>query len=169
MQLVLIAGAFIACVISVTFWRLNALHKADAELTAANYEYQTKWATIGGTLEAKRAAVDALKTRLGVITDLLAGRSLYPHFMADMAHAMPLDISVSNITTTRSPNSLKVSAQATSSTAPGITRWVRIMQKPGIFGDFGEPDISTISAADDTATNGKKYTFTISFVYTPRS
>jgi hypothetical protein len=89
--------------------------------------------------------------------------------MADMAQAMPLDIYVTNITTSRDPNSLKVTAQAISSSAPGITRWVRNMEKPGIFGNFGDPTISTISASDDPVTNGKQYSFSMAFVYTKRS
>lgn len=167
-HLALGGAVLIVCVVGITFVRLSILRSADQELAAKTYEYNTQWSDIGVKLEAKKAAVDTLKTRLGVITDLLTGRSLYPHFMADMAQAMPSDVCVTNISTTRDPNSLKVTAQAISSTAPGITRWVRNMEKPGIFGNFGDPTISTISASDDPVTNGKQYAFSIVFVYTKR-
>ena len=168
-HLVLGGAVLFICGFGITIARLSILHHADQELAAVNYEYNTQWSDIGAKLEAKKAAVDTLKTRLGVITDLLTGRSLYPHFMADMSQAMPSDIYVTSISTTRSPNSLKVTAQAISSTAPGITRWVRNMEKPGIFGNFGDPTISTISASDDPVSNGKQYAFSITFVYTKRS
>lgn len=168
-QLVLGVIIFAAFVVALTMFRLNTLRKADADLEAINNEYKTKWADIGMKLDAKKGAVDEIKRRLGVITDLLTGRSLYPNFMADMSQAMPSDVWVTNISTTRDPNSLKVNAQAISSSAPGVTRWVRTMQKPGVFGNFGEPSISAITASDDPVTNGKQYAFSINFVYTHKS
>jgi len=160
-QLVMVGILVAVMVVGITYVHWRTLRMANLDLAMANKEYNDKWADVGSKLDAKRAAVAALQTRLGVITDLLKSRAVYPHFMADMAHAMPSDIWVTGITTSGGANIVKVSAQAMSSTAPGITHWIRIMQKPGEFGSFSDPAISAIGASDDPAGNGgKQYAFT---------
>jgi Tfp pilus assembly protein PilN len=144
------------------------MRTAEARLQWAQTEYQTKWAGIGAQLEAKKSALAELKNRLGIITGLLAGRYLYPHFMADMANAMPSEVNVTSITTAKDANGIKVTANATSSSAPGVTHWMRTMQKPGLFGTFGEPTVSAIAATMDSNTNTKNYNFSMIFPYSPK-
>src|SRR5690349_5170015 len=80
------AGAALVVVLisGVQWYRVNRLETRQHEVEK---EYKDKWADIGAKLEAKKAAADALRTRLNVITDLLKGRPLYPHFMVDLSRS----------------------------------------------------------------------------------
>lgn len=166
-----VAGFVVAVILGVTLWHIRQQIRSENELVSVQKEYQEKWADIGAKLDKRKADVEALRTRLGVITDLLKGRALYPHFMADIGRAMPNDAWVTAITTTRDPgkNQLKVTLAATTASAPSIPRWLRNLAEPGAFGSFGEPTITPINVTDDPDSNGKQYAFTLTMSYTPKS
>lgn len=169
-QLSVVAGCAVAVVVGMTGWHLHQESRSETELAAVQKEYKDKWADIGSKLDKRKQDVDALKTRLGVITDLLKGRALYPHFMVDVSRTMPADAWLTQITTTRDPgkNTLKVSLAAGTSSAQSIPRWLRTLMQPATFGTFGEPTITPINVTEDAETNGKRYEFTLTMTYTPK-
>src|SRR5262249_42386015 len=110
LQLGVVASASVLLVFGISAWHYRQGVKAAAVLAATDKEYKEKWADIGAKLDKRKADVEALKTRLGVITDLLKGRAMYPHFMVDVGKTMPNDAWVTAIGTTRDSgkNQLKV-------------------------------------------------------------
>jgi|SRR5581483_704429 len=169
-QAIFVAGCAMAIVLTLTLWHLRQGSKAASELAAVQKEYKEKWADIGAKLDKRKADVEALRTRLGVITDLLKGRALYPHFMADVGRVMPGDAWVTQISTSRDSgkNQLKVTMMAATGSANSIPTWLRTLSKPATFGSFTEPTITPISISEDQETNGKKYEFTLTTSYVPR-
>src|SRR5271170_5762816 len=82
-QLIFISVIFVVVVLGLSIFHLRTYQRVEVELAAVQKEYNDKWSDIGNKIKAKSDSVNAIQTRLGVITDLLKGRYVYPHFMVD--------------------------------------------------------------------------------------
>ena len=137
------AGAVIVIVLAaVSFGHWYKLNSLEKKLVAEKQEYD-KLQKIVEQVQALEATAAAVRTRLGVVTDLLKGRPLYPYFMVDFVKTMPTGVFLTTLGTKNLPNNqLAVNAAASASTPETIADWMRSLVNSGRFSD---PGLSAIS------------------------
>jgi Tfp pilus assembly protein PilN len=103
----------------------------------------------------------ALRSRLGVINDLLKGRASYPVFMSDFTRTVPSGVTVRSLATTGgSANPIKLNISAESRTSQDIALWIKNMEATG---KFTPPELGAVSVGA-----GGAHAFTVSTTYTPQ-
>ncbi len=105
----------------------------------------------------------AIRSRLGVISALIKGRTYYPYFMSDFVRSVPFDIQVKNLGTIgggsqASPLKLNISAEA--STQDDIAEWMSRLKASGRFSNIN------LGAITRKGSEEKTYNFTLTSVYT---
>lgn len=113
--------------------------------------------------ELERTAA-AVRSRLGVITDLLKGRPLYAYFMSDLVRTVPLGVRIHALQTQGGGSGaapLKLSMTADARTNEDIAAWVRQMESAGKFSGIEMGPVTSIG--DEGG-----YNFTLKATYTPQ-
>ena len=164
----LIQVAAVGIVVLVAIMGISVMHfvklkKLEARLAKGAAELK-RLEVIVAKVEELEKTVAAVKTRLGVITDLLKSRPLFPYFMSDFVRSVPMGVRVKSLTTagggsTGSPLKLNMAAEARSN--EDIAEWVRKLEQTGKF--------SSVEMGPVTGTEGaeKVFNFTLTSVYTP--
>jgi Tfp pilus assembly protein PilN len=133
------------------------MHSLKNQLAYAEAELQRLDAIVKQVEELEKAA-NAVRARLGVIEDLLRGRSFYPVFMSDFAKAVPAGIRVTTLNTTvTGPGSLKMTISAAAENNEDIAAWVKSMEK--------NPRFAAVEMGPVTA-SGLQSAFTMTATYT---
>lgn len=117
-------------------------------------------------VEELEKTAQAVRARLGVITDLLKGRPLYPYFMSDFVRSVPMGVTVVTLNTTGGGSAaapLKVSLSAKARANEDIQSWVHRMNQTGLFSGT---EIGTVTEAGSGAQ--RQYNFTLTTTYTPK-
>lgn len=140
------------------YYKLNQL---EHQLQADNGRLKQLQVIVQKVEELEKTR-DAVKARLGVITDLLKGRPLYPYFMSDFARSVPSGIQIKTMTTSgggsaAAPLKLTMTAQARDN--EDIAMWVKRMQTSGRFSAI---ELGAVNQA------GTVYDFKITSTYTPQ-
>ncbi len=160
-----VAGAFLAVMIvlisAAHYFTLARLER----ILAYNEGELKKLEVIVAKVEELERTAAAVRSRLGVITDLLKGRPLYPYFMSDFAKSVPVGVRVRNMTTAgggsgASPLKLTIAAEA--KTNEDILAWIRKMEDSGRFSGV---ELGAVNAQES---GDRVYTFTIKTTYTPQ-
>jgi Tfp pilus assembly protein PilN len=123
----------------------------------------------------------ALKARLGVITDLLKGRTTYPYLMSDVAKSVPGGIRLKTLTATgggSSVGAIKLNFTAEAQSNDDIAAWLRKMdgfgnepkeasetRNPGKFGSIELGAVTSGGGAPGSPT--AVYNFSVTATYTP--
>ncbi|HVE14373.1 MAG TPA: PilN domain-containing protein [Elusimicrobiota bacterium] len=89
--------------------------------------------TIVAQVEQLDQAASAVRSRLGVIQDLLVGRPLYPYFMEDMVATFPPGVWISSLNTSPDGSGLKVSMAAKAMTQDDVSAWLRTLDSSTKF------------------------------------
>jgi Tfp pilus assembly protein PilN len=149
------------------------LQRLEVTLAADQVKLKQLEVIVAQVEELERTAA-ALRSRLGVITDLLKGRTTYPYLMTDLARCVPSGVKVRGLTTQGGGSSIgpmKLTMTAEAVRNDDIADWLRRLEA---FGDTKSPDgetrqpgkfsgveLGAVSAA------GGLYTFSITATYTP--
>ena len=156
------AGIFALIIVALIslghYYKLNQL---DRQLQADNKRLDQLKVIVQKVEELEKTR-DAVKARLGVITDLLKGRALYPHFMSDFARSVPAGIQIKTMTTSGGGSSaapLKLTMTAEARENDDIAVWVKRMQTSGRFSAI---ELGAVNEA------GTVYDFKMTSVYTPQ-
>lgn len=122
----------------------------------------------------------ALKARLGVITDLLKGRTTYPYLMSDVAKSVPGGIRLKALIATGGGSSvgpIKLNFTAEAQTNDDIAAWLRKMDAFGNEpkapsetrnpGKFGSIELGAVTSGGGGAGAPSVYSFSVTATYTP--
>ncbi len=154
-----IALAIVMVLVSlVHYYKLATLER---QLTYDQSELKRLEVIVAKVEELEKTAA-AVRSRLGVITDLLKGRPLYPYFMSDFVRSVPMGVTVKTLATTgggsaAAPLKLNISAEARSN--EDISTWVKRMEGTGRFSG------TELGAVNN---NGTTFGFTLTSTYTPK-
>lgn len=132
------------------YLRWSQANRLEAHLAERQKRLDTLKQIVAEVEQLERTAA-AVRTRLGVITDLLKGRALYPYFMADIAHTLPGNVWLSALSTTwKDGNALSINTTAASNGSDGVSDWLRNLEKSGKFSD---PVLSAVSINENKVHN----------------
>ena len=165
-----VALGLIALVSAGHFYTLQSL---KSKLKVDQAKLKQLEAVVAQVEELERTAA-AVRARLGVITDLLKGRTTYPYFMTDLARCVPQGVRVKSLTTAGGGSSagpMKLTITAEALTNDSVADWLRRMEAFGdgkgpvgetrLPGKFSGVELGAVSAAAGV------YSFTVTAVYTP--
>ncbi len=158
-----IAGAFMVLVLIFISWlHYYRMTKEGSNLSQAQ-EKLKKLEVIVNEVNQLESESKAIRSRLGVISTLIKGRTYYPYFMSDFVRSVPFDIQVKSLTTTgggsqASPLKLNISAGA--SNQDNIAEWMSRLKTSGRFSNI---NLGTVT---QTGAEEKTYNFTLTSVYT---
>lgn len=160
-----IAGALLAILIVIaSAAHYYGLVRLENTLKYDQAELKKLEVIVAKVEELERTAA-AVRARLGVITDLLKGRPMYPYFMSDFARSVPLGIRVVGLTTAGGGSSatpLKLTMTAEARSNDDIALWVRRMEDSGRFSGI------ELGAVTSTSGGEKVYSFSLKTTYTPQ-
>ncbi|MBI4375519.1 MAG: PilN domain-containing protein [Elusimicrobia bacterium] len=164
MQALLVAVLGVILLVAISFFHWSRYRSIEQKLAANQEELRRLEAVVAKVEELERTSA-AVKARLGVITDLLKSRPLYPYFMSDFARSVPLGVRVKTMGTNgggSSAGALRLNISAESRTNDDIAVWVRNMEESG---KFAEIELGAVTAAEGAAE--KVYSFTLTTTYKP--
>ncbi|MDE2039053.1 MAG: PilN domain-containing protein [Elusimicrobia bacterium] len=147
------------------------LKHAESKL-AADQAKLKKLQVIVNQVEEIQKTTAALHARLGVVADLLKGRTLYPRFMSDFARSVPPGVQVKSLATSGGGSSVgpvKLSMSAQAHGQDDIASWLRRLETFGTgksaaaleLGRFSDINLGPIAAAGTS----KGYNFSVTAVY----
>jgi type IV pilus assembly protein PilN len=119
-----------------------------------------KLQAIVAKVEELERTVQAVRSRLNVMQDLLVNRPLYPRFMEDLLRTLPPGVWLTGMTSTADGNGLKVGMSSKALTSEDVAQWLRTLGKSDVF---KEPALTGPITVDVDRTN----TFSMSAKYTP--
>lgn len=164
--------AVLVLIVLVSLGHIFTLQKLKRQLADDNARLK-KLEVIVQQVEELEKTEAALKARLGVITDLLKGRTVYPYFMTDLAKSVPGGIRVKTLAVTgggsgAGPMKLVFTAEAMSN--DDIAAWLRKMEAfadtksssdTRMPGKFSGIELGAVTAASGI------YSFSVTATYTP--
>lgn len=160
-----VAGGFVVLIlVLVSVGHFFKLERLQAKLKKDEADLKKLEVIVKKVEELEKTAA-AVRARLGVITDLLKSRPLFPYFMADFVRSVPAGVRVTALTTSgggSAVGALKLNITASARANEDIASWVKKMEDSG---RFSAVELGPVSAADS---GGEKASaFTLTTVYTP--
>jgi len=118
-----------------------------------------KLSAIVAQVEELEKAGMAVRARLGVIEDLLKGRSFYPIFMSEFARTVPSGVQVMSLnTTTVGNNGLKLSLTAKADSNEDVAAWIKTLET--------NPHFAGVELGAVTVAGPNTRAFTVAATYT---
>ena len=118
-----------------------------------------KLSAIVAQVEELEKAGAAVRARLGVIEDLLKGRSFYPIFMSEFARTVPRGVQVMQLnTTTVGNNGLKLTLTAKAASNEDVAAWIKTLEADSHF--------AGVELGAVTASGPNSHSFTVVATYT---
>lgn len=181
-QMLQAGAAAIAAVIVVVLISLGhyyTLEKLEHQYAVDDARLK-KLQVIVAQVEELEKTEAALKARLGVITDLLKGRTTYPYLMSDVVKSVPGGIRLKTLTASgggSSVGAIKLNFTAEAQSNDDIAAWLRKMdsfadtkapadtRNPGKFGSI---ELGAVTSGGGGAGAGPTlYNFSVTATYTP--
>lgn len=162
-QAVIVGVFLVTLVILLSVGRWVKLNNLESTL-AGDRARLKKLEIIVAKVEELEKTAAAVRARLKVMNDLLRSRPVYPYFMSDFVRSVPLGIRIKSLSTTGGGSAagpLKLTMSAESRSNADIAAWVRNMEQSGKFDMI---ELGTVSA---DAGSERRYSFTLTSVYTP--
>lgn len=151
-------------VAAVSYMHWNTKANTEIKLAEDQKELERLASIVAQVEEVERKSAE-VKQRLGVVTDLLKGRALYPYFMSDFARSMPPGVYVKTVTTkTGANNTLTLDMAASARTTEDIQSWVKAMTETGKFS--GAEIKGQVTAVDESGS--RSFTFNMVASYAPK-
>jgi len=117
-----------------------------------------KLSAIVAQVEELEKAASAVRARLGVIEDLLKGRSFYPIFMSEFARTVPPGVRIMQMTTvTQGNNGLKLTISANAATNEDVALWIKTLE--------GNSHFSVVELGAVSASGLNARTFSVQTTY----
>ncbi len=162
-QFGMVSVVVVMLIAGVSFMHFMKAKKLEGELAVQEAELK-RLAAIVAKVEELEKAVAEVRAKLGVVTDLLKTRPLYPFFMSDFAKSVPASVTVKSLDTVGQANSvLKLSIIAESRTSEDIAGWIRAMEESGRFSE-----VQLTGSVNVTEVDGRIYAFTMTSMYSPK-
>lgn len=158
----LVAGSVIALILAIfSLFHYLSMERLESRL-AVDQAKLKKLNVIVQQVEKLEASAKAVKDRLGVITLLARGRTLYPYFMSDFVRSVPYNIQVNTLSVAgggSQASPLKLTISAISSDQEDIAEWMKRLNNSGRFSNI---ELGTVSGSGK---DQKIYNFTLSSIY----
>lgn len=158
LQAAVIGGllAVVLALVSLGHW--FGLLRLESDFSYKEAKLKKLSAIVAQVEELEKAAA-AVRARLGVIEDLLKGRSFYPIFMSEFARTVPAGVRVTQLnTSTVGNNGLKMSVSATASTNEDVAAWIKALEADSHF--------AGVELGAVTSGGPRIHTFTVTATYT---
>lgn len=164
--------AFLILLALISAGHFFTLERLNSNLAERNLALKKLEVIVAQVEELERTAA-ALRARLGVITDLLKGRTLYPFFMSDFVRSVPTGVRLRSVSTTgggSAGGALKLTMSAEAITNDDIAIWMRKLERfadnktPGEVrpaGKFTSIELGPVNAS------GQVFTFSVTGIYQP--
>ncbi len=153
-----VIGGFLAiCVVLSSLLHYFSLYSLQNDFSFKQSKLSKLSAIVAQVEELEKAAA-AVRSRLGVIEDLLKGRAFYPIFMSELARTVPGGVRLTGLTTGSLPNSVKLAITAVAASSDDVASWVRTL--------MSNPHFSVVELGSVTNVGKGQYNFTISATYT---
>lgn len=157
MQVGVVAAFFAVILVVVSLSHYRAKTVLVSQL-AEEKDKLKKLQTIVDQVSAFEAKAAVVRSRLGVMNDLIKSRELYPTFMADLIESFPNGVWIKRLgTTTQDGGVLDLSIPASANSTRDVTNWLRTLESSPLF---SETKISPIAIAVDG-----KHTFNMTMKY----
>ena len=131
LQAGVVGGVLLIVLAGVSFGHWFGKHRLEQQLAYDEAELQRLDAIVKQVEELEKAAA-AVRARLGVIEDLLLGRTYYPVFMSDFARTVPGGVRVNSMQTAGAgagTGSIKLTIAAVANSNEDIAAWIKTMEK----------------------------------------
>ncbi|MBI5625291.1 MAG: PilN domain-containing protein [Elusimicrobia bacterium] len=158
-QLGVVGVGVLLVVAMVSVGHFTKAVRLEADQKGLETEY-AKWQEEVRLIEDLQRQVAELRRRLDVVNSLLKGRPLYAKFMTDVVKTIPGGVWVKSMSTSSTMSTVKMIAQAESSSPEEIREWVRRMEGSGRFGPV---EIGAVTSADVLP---KTFAFSMTTTYT---
>lgn len=159
LQASVVGGLLVLVLVLVSFGHWYGKRSLEVELANNEAELKRLDAVVKQVEELEKAAA-AVRARLGVIENLLLGRSFYPIFMSEFARSVPAGVKVNSLGTSAvTPGTIKLLITGVANTNEDIAAWVKTLEKNPKFGliELGAVTVS-----------GTAYTFGLTATYTSK-
>ena len=162
-QAALALSAFLIVVALASFMHWAKYVGLEKQVVKLDADFKRLSVIVAKVEEAERTAA-AVRARLGVITDLLKGRTSYPVCMSDFVRTVPAGIRVKNMGTKGGAGTaMMLNIAAESRSNEDIATWVRNMEQTGKFEKVELGPVATAEAGET-----RSYNFTVTTTYTPK-
>lgn len=162
-QIGMVSIVVVMVVAGISVMHFMKSKKLEAALVVQEEELK-RLAAIVAKVEELEKAVAEVRAKLGVVTDLLKTRPLYPYFMSDFAKSVPSNVTLKNLDTSmQGSGALKLSIIAESRTSEDISGWIKALEETGKFSD-----VQLTGSVNITEIDGKIFAFSMTSIYTPK-
>ena len=152
LQAAVVGGLLALVLVLVSFGHWFGLLRLESDFSYKEAKLKKLSAIVAQVEELEKAAA-AVRARLGVIEDLLKGRSFYPIFMSEFARTVPAGVRVTALnTTTVGNNGLKLTVNATATSNEYVAAWIKALEADSHFAGV---ELAAVSAS---GTNLRTYT-----------
>lgn len=158
LQAGVVGGLLVLVLVLVSLGHWFGLLRLESDFSYKESKLKKLSAIVAQVEELEKAAA-AVRARLGVIEDLLKGRSFYPIFMSEFARTVPAGVRVTQLnTTTVGNNGLKLTISATAATNEDVAAWIKTLEADSHF--------AGIELGPVIAGGLRVHTFTVAATYT---
>ncbi|HAZ07801.1 MAG TPA: hypothetical protein DCZ01_04580 [Elusimicrobia bacterium] len=157
LQAAVVGGALALVLIMISLGHWFGLLQLKSDYASKQSKLKTLSAIVAQVEELEKAAA-AVRARLGVIEDLLKGRSFYPIFMSDFARTVPLGVRITQMsTTTQGVSGLKLSLTAIATTNEDVAAFIQMLE--------GNPHYGAVELGPISSSGPRSHTFTVMATY----
>jgi Tfp pilus assembly protein PilN len=157
LQGAVVGGLLAVCVVLASMFHWLTLYSLQNDFNFKESKLKKLGAIVAQVEELEKAA-SAVRSRLGVIEDLLKGRAFYPIFMSEFARTVPGGVKVTSLNTSSQPSAVKLTISAIGSSNDDVAAWVRTL--------MANPHFSGVELGPVTGGAKGTYNFTIATTYT---
>lgn len=158
LQAAVVGGLLALVLVLVSLGHWFGLLRLESDFSYKESKLKKLSAIVAQVEELEKAAA-AVRARLGVIEDLLKGRSFYPIFMSEFARTVPSGVQITQMnTTTIGNNGLKMTVTAKAVSNEDVAAWIKTLEADSHF--------TGVELGAVTASGANSRTFTVAAVYT---
>ncbi|OGS36418.1 MAG: hypothetical protein A2506_08205 [Elusimicrobia bacterium RIFOXYD12_FULL_66_9] len=133
LQAAVVGGLLAMVLVLVSLGHWFGLLRLESDFSYKESKLKKLSAIVAQVEELEKASA-AVRARLGVIEDLLKGRSFYPIFMSEFARTVPSGVRIVQMnTTTVGNNGLKLSVSATATSNEHVAAWIKTLEADSHF------------------------------------
>jgi Tfp pilus assembly protein PilN len=159
LQGAVVAGGLVVMLAAISLVHWYGIYSLRSHLSYQEAELRRLDAIVKQVEELEKAA-NAVRARLGVIEDLLRGRSYYPVFMSDFARGVPPGVRVVSMNTAGAgPGAIKLTITAFGNSNDDVAAFARRLEENP---KFTAVELGAVSAS------GTGFNFGITTTYTSK-
>lgn len=158
LQAAVVGGLLVLVLVLVSLGHWFGLLRLESDFSYKESKLKKLSAIVAQVEELEKAAA-AVRARLGVIEDLLKGRSFYPIFMSEFARNVPSGVQITQMNTaTVGNNGLKLSLTAKAGSNEDVAAWIRTLE--------ADPHFAGVELGPVNSSGANSRSFTVVATYT---